>query len=51
MNSKIKVNILDFNLDDIYPAEILIEDGLISNISKLDFNEPLDYEGILLQDL
>ncbi len=48
MVSKIKVNILDFNLDDIYPAEILIKDGLIFNISKLDSNEPLDYEGILL---
>ena len=33
MVSKIKVNILDFNLDDIYPAEILIKDGLIFNIS------------------
>lgn len=43
-----KVNILDFDVDDVYPAEIFVEDGLISDVRKLDGDEDLDFEGILV---
>ncbi len=43
-----KVNILDFDFDDVYPAEVFVEDGLISDVRKLDDDVELDFEGILV---
>ena len=45
---KFKANILDFDVEDIYPAEVFIEDGLISDIIKLDSDEALDFDGVLI---
>ena len=45
---KFKVNILDFDVDDIYPAEVSIVDGLISDVLRLDDADSLDFEGVLI---
>ena len=45
---KIKVNILDFDVDEIYPAEVSIVDDLISDVQKLDGDVSLDFDGVLV---
>jgi len=49
MNEKhIKANILDLINEEIYPAEIIIKNGIISKLNKLNSKDSLDYEGILV---
>lgn len=49
MNEKhIKANILDLTNEEIYPAEIIIKNGIISKLNKLNSKDSLDYEGILV---
>ena len=45
---KFKVNILDFDVDEIYPAEVSIVDDLISDVQKLDGDVSLDFDGVLV---
>ena len=45
---KFKVNILDFDMDDVYPAEVSIVGDLISDVQKLDDDVSLDFEGVLV---
>lgn len=49
MNEKhIKSKILDFSTNEIYPAEIVIKDGFIKDIKKLNIDDFLDFEGVLI---
>jgi len=45
---KIKTNILDFEDNEIYPAEVSIENGYFKKIIPLKYDVELDFDGIMI---
>ncbi|MDR2831114.1 MAG: adenine deaminase [Methanobrevibacter sp.] len=47
-NKLIKANILDLSINEVYPANLVIEDGVFKQVIPISNKEELDFEGILV---